>query len=188
MAEIRYTILVHVGKSLCDTITELRTMLQRSAATLVPNEGRVNLHEAPHITLLPPFVAKNDQEARLLECFASWSFPAQKISSSTLDIARWTRTGDVPFIDWSSEQVLHEMYASLMDMFEKEWIYSDRSQDRKFHPHTTIVYGTDAEEAKKINEAAIAHAPFTDTLAFVSLCRIHSESGWEVIATKEAAA
>lgn len=187
MAEVRYTILVHIEKPLCDIISGLRTMLERSPATVVPEKGRVNLHEAAHITLLPPFVAKKDNEARLIEQFNQWTFPAETIRSSSFGIAHWTRTGSVPYIDWGTEQVLHDMYQSLMNIFTKEWIYSDSSHERKFQPHTTIVYGTDTEEAEKINEAAKAYAPFSETLTRVSLCRIHPESGWEVIATKHAA-
>jgi 2'-5' RNA ligase len=186
MAELRYTILVHIDKPFCETITTLRTMLERSPATLIPDQGRVNLHEAPHITMLPPFVAKKDQELRLLECFNTWSFPAETISSSSVGIAHWTRTGSVPYINWGDQKVLHDMYASLTDLFKGEWVYSESSHERKFQPHTTIVYGTDADEAERINKAAEKYFPFTETLAKVSLCRIHPEAGWEVIATKKA--
>ncbi len=188
MPEVRYMVIIHVNDEFRSLVTTLRQSLDRSGAADIPAPGgRVNLHESPHLTLVPPFVAKQGDESALIEAFQKWKFPAETITTAEADIIHWTRTGSVPFFAFNDE-VLQTMYRSLYETLCSIWVYTETPPEKAFVPHITIVYGTDEEEAAKVVETVSAMLPKTLTLAQVSLCRIHKESGWEVIATKQATA
>ena len=147
-------------------------------------ECTVALKSPAHITLLPPFWMKEEQENDLINSVREFSLTKNKFEITLKDFE--TFKPKVIFVDVVKNKMLNDLYQSFADFIISQNKFPIKKEDRPFHPHVTLatrdLYKKAFQEAWEVFSKKKYETLWI--VSGISLLR-HNKKNWDVIFTSQ---